>query len=73
MRVNAPDDEHGGVLTELVLLAAGLKVDLPADGVAQVDLAVEHVGERGRVRVCSPYQHCGAYTEAARTHLQSPP
>lgn len=39
-----PDDQRSGLLNKLVLFALELKVDLVADGVAKVYLAVDHVG-----------------------------
>ncbi len=45
---DGPNDEHSRVLGKLVALSPHLKIDLPADGVAQVDLPVEQVGESGR-------------------------
>lgn len=49
-----PHDERGqrAVGPQLVLLGALLEVDLAADGVVQVDLAVDHVFPRGGARVC---------------------
>ena len=49
---NEPDDEHSWLLAELVLLSACLKVDLTLNGVAQVDLPVDHIGECGCARIC---------------------
>ena len=46
-----PDDKDGGVFHELVRLPTSLKVNLTPDGVAEVDLSVQHVGERRGVRV----------------------
>jgi len=49
---NEPDDEHSWRLAELVLLSTCLEVDLTLDGVAQVDLPVDHIGECGCARIC---------------------
>ena len=49
---DVPDEKHGRVLNELVSFPSCLKVDLPPDGVAEVDLPVEQVDERRGVRVC---------------------
>lgn len=46
-----PDDQRSGLLNKLVLLALELKVDLVADGVTKVYLAVDHVGPRWAVGV----------------------
>lgn len=46
-QIYGPDDEHGGVLRELIFLSTNIKVDLASNGIAEVDLAVDHVGESG--------------------------
>ena len=50
-RRNIPDDKHGRVGGQLIRFAVDLKVDLAANGIIQVHLTVEKVGECGRVRV----------------------
>ena len=53
-KLSIPDNQGGklAVGAELVVLAGELKVNLAADGVVKVDLAVDDVVPRGRVRVC---------------------
>ena len=48
---NSPNNEHCGLLDELVLFSALFKVDVAANSIPQVDLAVEQVLESGRIRI----------------------
>ena len=51
MSDSVPDDQHGWILRELVRFPVGLEINLAPDGIPQVDLAVDHVGKRGRVGI----------------------
>lgn len=64
------DKENSGVLGKLVLLAVELKVDFATDGVVKVDLAENHVGPGGRVRVLKVgHEGLGARVQCVDDHL----
>jgi len=44
---NVPNNENSWILSQLVLLSTYFKVDLTPDCIAEVNLAIYHVGEGG--------------------------
>ena len=62
--------QHGVLLLEAVLLALLLVLHRAADGVGEVDLAVDHVGPGGRVRVLEVrHEPARARVERVDDHL----
>ena len=59
--------------TELVLLVALLEVDLTANSIVQVDLAVDHVVPGGSGGVLSPVSYICMWPSRQRTYPQSRP
>lgn len=70
---HVPNNEDCRVLGELVLLPVGLEVNLPPDGVTQVDLASDHVRKCGGRRVWSNVRLHELGQTASWTYLRSRP
>ena len=46
-----PDDQHGRILHQLILLASRLEIDLTTNSIAGIDLAIHEVGKPRGVRM----------------------